>query len=222
MPITQQVEQWLEHAGYEYHCFISWAHTDNRHMTNLARRLQTEIKEELSLSILSPRVFLDERNITVGASWEQMLQNALCKSIAMVSLCAPIYYHSEHRWCGLEWAAMEQLCDHRLPDNEFKNIIPLMVSIGDKLPQAVSSIQYIDFSQVIRRGHNFYRTNIFRDKVREIVDRIEVIANALAVNIAETNCTDFSIPEISAFVDYQTHAQELPFRGQTEGGNCGN
>ena len=36
MPDTINVEQWLEEAGYEYHCFISWPHAKNKDLKDCA------------------------------------------------------------------------------------------------------------------------------------------------------------------------------------------
>jgi hypothetical protein len=214
MPITPEIDNWLIISGYEYHCFISWAHTKNRDMTECAKIMKQEIEQKLALSIPNPRVFLDESEIFGGADWEQQLLRALCRSVSMVSLCAPIYYHPTHRWCGVEWAAMSALGQSRLPKEEFKTIIPLLLKRGET-PNAVATIQHIDFSSVILRGRNYYRTNDFKNKVQQIIDRIEMIAQAIATNQSMTNCGDFKLPMESAFSDYQVKALGLPLRADS-------
>jgi len=213
MPITPGLEQWLVDAGYEYHCFISWAHTKNRDMTNCARRIKEAIEELLALDIPTPKVFLDEREITGGAVWRRRLERALCRSVAMVSICAPIYYHPSHGWCGLEWAAMDRLSQERLPNSDFKTIIPVLLRKQDPLPREVLEIQYIDFSPVIIRGRHYYRTQDFRKKINQIVDRIEQIAMTLAHNQCAADCDQFNLPSTPAFADYHARTQPFPFRG---------
>jgi len=61
MPITPGVEQWLQRAGYEYLCFISWAHTEkDPRMAKCARKVKMYIERELATDIPDPKVFLDE------------------------------------------------------------------------------------------------------------------------------------------------------------------
>jgi hypothetical protein len=213
MPITPSLEQWLINAGYEYHCFISWPHTRNPDMTNCARMIGGAIEEFLALDIPTPKVFLDESEITGGAVWQSRLERALCKSVAMVSICAPIYYHPSHRWCGLEWAAMDRLSQERLPDVDFKAIIPVLLRKEDPLPREVQEVQYIDFSRVIIRGRRYYRTQDFRRKTVEIVNRIEQVARTLADNQRIADCEDFDLPTTPAFADYHARTQPFPFRG---------
>src|SRR5262245_25005263 len=131
MPDTLNIEQWLEKAGYGYHCFISWPHAKNKDLKDCARNVKTLVEQTLALSIPKPRVFLDETEIPGGAEWQETLRRALCKSVAMVSICAPIYYHSSHKWCGLEWAAMDMLSQRRLVGEGVKAIIPIIVRIRD-------------------------------------------------------------------------------------------
>jgi len=212
MPISPHIERWLSGAGYEYHCFISWAHTNNRDMTDCAQRLKDGIEEYLSLSIPHPRVFLDMSEITGGAEWQRQLQKALCKSISMVSICAPIYYHPSHRWCGLEWAAMDELSNHRLPGATFKSIIPVLLKKDASVPHEVAQIQYLDFSGLILRGRHYYRTNDFRRKVAEIALRIEQVAQTIVENQSVTNCDQLIWPTRAAFEDYNPGLEPFPFR----------
>jgi hypothetical protein len=212
MAITPDVEKWLQDAGYEYHCFISWAHTGNEDMTECARRVKDAIEKELSLFIPSPKVFLDEVGITGGADWRTTLMRALCKSIVMVAVCAPIYYHPSHKWCGQEWAAMDMLGQKRLPGEDFRLIIPIIVRMSDPLPVTVSEIQYIDFSRVTIRGRSYYRTIEFREKIRDIIDRIEQIALAIVRNQSKADCEQFQFPSEPAFSKYQEKSRPFPLR----------
>jgi hypothetical protein len=210
MAIDYPTEQWLQTAGYEHHCFISWPHTISKELTECARRLKTAIEQQLALSIPRPRVFLDETGITGGAQWENAMKQALCRSITMVAVCAPIYYHPDHRWCGLEWAAMQSLSRSRLPNEDFTTIIPVIIRKSDSMPRAVSAIQYIDFSNVTIRARRYYTTQEFRSKTSEIVERIEEIARALVRNRSRTGCKDFDFPTEPAFSDYAAPAKRFP------------
>jgi hypothetical protein len=212
MPITPSIERWLYQAGYENHCFISWPHTQNKEITDCARQIKQAIESKLAALVPTPSVFLDETGITAGDIWPEVLRRALCKSIAMVAICAPIYYHPSHEWCGLEWAAMDSLSAQRLPGAQFKAIIPVMVRKSELLPAAVSGGQYIDASRVMISGRHYFGTREFHLKVEEIVQKIERIAEAIAQNQAVTNCDRFQFPTESAFLDYAAQAQPFPFR----------
>lgn len=212
MPITPHVDKWLHEAGYEYHCFVSWPHTNNKDMTECAIKIKETIEAYLACSIPNPKVFLDESDIIGGAIWQKKLKNALCKSISMVAVCAPIYYHPSHKWCGQEWAAMNKLSKKRLPQIDFHTIIPLLLKKDNVLPIALSEIQYIDFSRVLLRGRNYYRTIDFRNKIWQIVGRIEQIACTIAQNQAIPDCAQFNFPNKSAFGDIEHPNQPFPFR----------
>src|SRR5439155_9188917 len=106
-----------------------------------------------------------------GAEWRETLRRGLCSSLTMVAICAPIYYDSSHRWCGLEWAAMDMLSTVRLVGEDFKAIIPLVIRIreDEPLPDAVSSLQHIDFSNIMTMGRRYYRTQECRRNIQKIV-----------------------------------------------------
>jgi hypothetical protein len=210
MAITFEVDNWLSEQGtYENHCFISWPHTINRDITECAQAVRDAIEEGLATSFHRPKVFLDTQ-IAGGAVWEMQLRRALCRSVSMVAICAPIYYRPEHLWCGLEWAAMEQLSLTRLQGKGFKTIIPVMVRKSDPLPTAVSRIQYIDVSRVTIQGRRFFKQIEFRSKIQEIVTRIEQIAEELWRSKSRAECDIFQFPTESAFAEYIHPTQAFP------------
>jgi hypothetical protein len=209
MAITYEVDRWLR-ENYENHCFVSWPHTINPDITECARAVKKAIKEGLATSFNAPEVFLDESVIMGGADWEMEMRRALCRSMSMVAICAPIYYRPEHKWCGLEWAAMERLSSARLQGCDFKAIIPVMVRKSDPLPQVVSNIQYIDVSRVTLQGRRYFAYPEFRRKINEIVARIEQIAEELFRSQRRADCDLFQFPAESAFSDYSVLPQRFP------------
>jgi TIR domain len=213
MPITPNIEEWLHNAGYEYHCFVSYPRIRNNEMMECAERVKEYIEAELAWTVNTPRVFLD-RSMTGGANWEMTLRRALCRSISMVALCSPIYYHPAHKWCGLEWEAMYGLENQRLQGEEFHAIVPLIVRDPKHLPNAVSKIQYIDISRVTIAGRRYYKTQEFRSHMRDVTDRIIKVAMTIARNQAATNCIQFQFPQNSAFENYEATTQSAPFRSE--------
>lgn len=212
MHFTPDVEEWLQDAGYEFHCFISWAHTGSKEMTDCAIRVRDTIQSELSALIQNPRVFLDARDFSAGDDWREGLMISLCKSLTMVAICAPIYYQDAHKWCGQEWAAMDMLSQKRLAGEDFKPIIPLIVRISDPLPGVVAEVQYIDFSCVTTRSRRYYVTQEFKSKIQEIGKRIEQIALIIVRNQVEADCEQFQFPTESAFLSYLAKSQPFPLR----------
>jgi hypothetical protein len=212
MAISLDTEQWLQRAGYEYHCFISWAHTPNRRVAACVKYLKQEIEEQLALSIHNPQVFLDERDIAVGDEWQRRVEHALCRSVALIAVYAPIYYRPPHLWCGREWAGMHLLSQRRLQGRNFTAIIPVMVKPDDPHQRDILGIQCIDFSKVTVCEDRYFKSKEFRKKVEVIVERIETIAEATAQNSSIANCDQFQIPQESAFADYRVKPQPFPRR----------
>jgi TIR domain len=211
---SAEVENWLrEQGGYEHHCFVSWPHTQDDDLTDLAETVQAAIQKKLAASFARPAVFLDKQ-ISGGDDWEKRIQHALCRSISMVAICAPIYYRPEHIWCGREWAAMEKISDLRLRGKDFKTIIPLMYRDDGYLPASVSKIQPIDVSRVINLGRRYYSLKEFREKVLQIVTKIERIAETLCANQTRAECEAFQFPQ-SAFLQYSAPNPTFPYLERT-------
>ena len=209
MTITQ-CEEWLQRAGYEHQCFISYPRIRDPIMSDCANRVKEAIENDLSQLISNPNVFLDTSMIG-GTDWEKRLKNALCHSISMVALCAPIYYHPDHNWCGLEWAAMDTLCEKRIPGEDIRTIIPLIVRVSAPLPDPVSRVQSIDISRLLLTRH-YYHTNNFRSYIRQVVSLIERVAIAVARNEVVADCRQFEIPQTSAFAGWLPTVPPPPFR----------
>jgi hypothetical protein len=131
----------------------------------------------------------------------------------MVAICAPIYYHPEHAWCGREWAAMDGLSRRRLENAPFRAIIPIIMRERDNLPEPVAATQYVDFSREAVQGRRFYSTREFRAKMVQVVDRIEQVARVIVGSGMRANCDAFVIPEESAFAATEIKPQQFPFRG---------
>ena len=160
-------------GNYEHHCFISWPHTKNVDIADCARTVKAAIESRLSESFVTSKVFLDESGLQGGDQWDPALRRALCRSMSMIAICAPVYFRSEHHWCGLEWASMYQLGQARLPNVTYVPIIPLMVRVPDPLPWGAGKIQFIDVSRVTIKGRKYFRTDEFRTKIDLVVKRIE-------------------------------------------------
>jgi hypothetical protein len=210
--LRPEIQAWLNEAGYENHCFISWPHIDEHEVAQCARLVRKAIQNELKFSVPDPQVFLDETALQGGDIWREELRRALCRSVSMVAICAPIYYHPSHPWCGREWAAMEALGEERVKEEAFRTIIPIILRERGAVPAVVSKFQYIDFSKTSVQGRHYYATREFRLKITEVVSRIEQIATALFIRKRLPECDGFAFPEASAFAHLGVAPQNLPFR----------
>lgn len=195
-----------------YHSFVSWPHVANPEVRDCAERLRRHLQEFMAPYIAEPRVFLDTSTIRPGEAWERRLESALCRSLTMVAVCAPMYYHPDHRWCGREWAGMERLNINRLGDLESGCIVPVIFRKRGPFPPAVEKYQYIDISTQELQGPAFYRTQAFRGVVRSVVETVWTVAELLRDHDARSNCDDFTLPAESAFDNYAPPQQPSPFR----------
>src|SRR5262245_60738891 len=106
------------------------------------------------------------------------MAKALCTSLTMVALGAPIYFHpAAHLWCGREWKGMDTLSQQRLPCEDFGSII--LALIRGPVPDIASKIHRIDLSRVLTSGRRYFTTGAFRTQVSTIGDRILKIAAAM-------------------------------------------
>jgi hypothetical protein len=198
MPISQEMRQWFNEAGFKHYCFISYPHGSEQ-IKDFASRIARAIEEELGTHTSKPSVFFDSDDIPPGAEWPTSLRLGLCTSICMVAVLTPVYLEEEHDWCGREWAAMASLGNRRLPRNEFQPIIPVFCR-KTELPRAAGARQPIDLSRVSLKGRRFYSTEEFRAAVLRIVDQIIQIGKLIHENKVRAEVHEFVMPERSEFV----------------------
>lgn len=209
MEISEPTEAWLKEAGYKYYCFISYPkiHGD---IGKFAAGVKEEIEKQLAATVHRPEVFIDDMNIPHGADWERTLSRALCGSVVMVALCLSAYYRSAHKWCGLEWAAMELLGTRRLRGHLLRPIIPVMLRLEMPIPDAVLRTQYVEMTAASLTWSRHCETLGFQKSIRQVVDYIGDVAEALAANQAAADCRQFAFPSDSAFVSWRATRQEFP------------
>jgi hypothetical protein len=213
------VDSWLHTAGYEYHCFVSYPRmkkpdgsTDAGHPINLcAREDALALHRRLGFSIPQPRVFHDSQ-IGGGIAWEMELRRALCRSVAMVAICANIYYHPSHNWCGLEWATMDALARHRLRGSSLLGIFPLILKREGALPPPVAACQWQEiFGASLTRS--YYTTKAFNQKIDDVVNHIEQVADVIRGRGAQGGCGQIEFPTTSAFDGWRPTDPAFPLTG---------
>lgn len=210
MEISVETDNWLKENGYEYHCFISYPKIHEK-MKRFAEGVKAAIEIELAASVYEPKVFLDDQDIEEGAEWDGVLRGALCRSVSMVAICLSAYYHPKRPWCGLEWAAMDNLGSARLKGFLLRPIIPLIVKLEKPIPEAVLDTQYVKMTTASLTWEDHCSTEDFRKNIRKVTNYISLVAEAIANNQAEAgNCGGLARPERSAFADWKPERPPFP------------
>lgn len=187
----------LRDAGFRHYAFISYPHTDgamkafahkfHRHFDELLRRNLRPLSQDPAMD----RVFIDRHDIPPGAQWQATLAEALCRSVAMIALCVPMYANSA--WCGREWQAMVELGATRFPP-AFNPIF--VVRLGElELHETINRIQQFRFPN---RGLRWLdRSKDFDMCLQSALDHVRR-ASEVCVGRA-SDCTGYRLPERSAF-----------------------
>jgi hypothetical protein len=213
--IPPDLEKWLEDAGYEHYIFLSYPREPDADVMKVALAIATAVRQRLSdYTIVNNcrRVFVDEHCLPKGDFWEPRIKHALCRSVVLVAVCAPIYYRQEHHWCGREYKAMQTLTSLRKGGAVFPLIVRKFRDYP--LPAAVSAVQYVDLVREANTYANFTRRARFQKAVDEILELVVSVATALRAKeaIADPLSYGFEFPQNSAFDDYNGPAEPVPLR----------
>jgi hypothetical protein len=211
---SDDLVQWLASAGYRHLATVSWPHVFNSSMQGWARTTQAALERELNNLLGRSSVFLDETHIQIGDDWQSRLSGDLCRSVAMVAVCAPPYFSAQHPWCGVEWAAMRRLSERRLGGEPDGLILPLLFRgfhPTGAAPAALAATQFHDVSNLVITP-TFSKTRRWTLAVRQVAERIVEVAEALRARGAAADCTDFELPVDSVFADYCPPSPVAPLR----------
>jgi len=213
--IPPDLEKWLEQAGYEHYVFISYPRVQQADVTRCALAIAGALRQKLSDYTTADscrRVFVDEECLPKGQDWELSLKRALCRSVVLVAVCAPIYYRQEHRWCGLEYEAMLRLRQLRGAGA----VLPLLVRKFETyhLPRAIADVQYFDLVDELKTYGHFTRRPKFQQIIQQILKETVVAGEALRMNQATADPLppNFQFPVTSAFNDYDPPRESIPLR----------
>lgn len=212
------VDNWLrrEDGGGNKHCvFLSYPRNHDSETTRCARTIARAIRAKLGdYRGLEPcdRVFVDEECIRQG-TWQPQIERALCQSMVMIAVCAPIYYDRDKPFCGREFNSMSLVGQHRLAPT----IVPVLVRKSKRcpLPRAISELQYIDVVAETLNCRDYHRRPPFLTKMNILFDRVVDVANQLYDSRARAHPSpnEFRIGEESAFDDYDLPDESMPLRG---------
>jgi hypothetical protein len=192
----------------QYSCFISYRHSQQDIVLDLAKSLQTELSRWLDME-----VYLDREKLEGGDFFSAELAKALCESVCLIAVYTPTYFSKQNTFCAREFKAMEQLEEQRLtklglPRNKKHGLIIPVVYRGDKkLPSSIkSSRQYHMFESFQISGRDNLDNPEYAQKIKEIAEYIEERCEELRVvenDICEC-CDTFDFPsetEISGWLE---------------------
>jgi len=106
---------------------------------------------------------------------------------------------------------MEKLGSKRLTGHTLRPIVPIMLRAERPVPDAVLRTQYVEMTAASLTWEKYCATLEFKKSIRQIVDYIGDVAEAIAINrVAAENCPDFLVSGESAFADWRPLRQEFP------------
>lgn len=115
---------------FQHACFISFSRGINinkKRVNEVVKGLKEDLSNEIGSLTNDLDVFYDEDFLKGGDSLAESIAYHLCRSVCMIVIYMPIYFHSD--WCRREYKAMlnlEQIRLRALGREEHKLIIPLL------------------------------------------------------------------------------------------------
>ena len=233
MPITTipaNMTTLLRENGYINYCFVSYAYPhedenpDDHPMTKCARQMQRKIQQELRNLVNDPKVFLFNNCMPVGRPLSEEIKKNLAGSLTMVAVLSGPYFTEEHRWCGIEWEAMDQLWEARFANDSEQNdkvdpIMPILFRKQVALPPRVAARVYIDISPIAIIGNRYYESKEFRQTIIKIINRIVEVAELVRTKGYKARVDNFRWPLSTPFADWPPPTQPAPMRMSLTTGN---
>lgn len=86
-----------------------------------------------------------------------------------------------------------------------------MLRLERPIPDAVLSTQHVEMTAASLTWEKYCNTLEFKRNIRQVVDYIGDVAEAIAVNqVGAGHCREFVFPEQSAFTGWRPTRQEFP------------
>jgi len=207
---------------FQYSCFISYSHGEGELLT----RFMDELKRALQSSLgpfLTEGVFLDEDRLKPGYLYNEALAKAICQSLCMIVVYAPIYERSTY--CLREFTAMQRLEDERfrklkdfLPA-EYGLIIPILLrGKAEDLPEKIRKHRHFcDFSKFTTASTEMTRHPEFVDKIEQIALYIWELYQGFRSAGWDpcSQCTSFQLPDETKVQPWRAPIPPFPMREGT-------
>jgi len=209
---------------FKYSCFISYRHCKNQLGKRIVNELHDALSGELEL-VTDKEVFLDKERLEPGYLYNEVLAEALCRSVCLIVIFTETYFNMNHTYCAREYKAMENLEEERLrllsdPDSKkYGLIIPIVFRSENCLPQEIKNRrQYEKFDSFLLSDDEMGKHPLFAPKIREIAEYIADRCRSFE-SLSEDpciNCSGFILPtddDIQEFLKNVTQYRQ-PFPGR--------
>ncbi len=172
--------------AYQYDVFISYKSKSRNWLRDIfLEPFLHFLEEEIGKDV---RVFVDWHDLEPGDAWRERLKKGLVSSKCLVSLLLPTYFESS--WCKREFAVFEhrsRQCGLLSGSQPGGLIVPISLHKGDRYPDAVKDMQFIDYKY-------FYSSNIEgykkRKKYQRLQDEIKILAEVVAEKVRQAPLWD--------------------------------
>ena len=157
---------------FEHCCFISYRHTLFPRGRTLTEQITEDLSAELEIRV-AEGVFRDKDRLKGAEFYNEALASAICRSVCMVVLYWPTYFHPAHLFCAREFKAMEKLEEERLqllaPEERLKGLIVILALRGfDQIPAEIKDRRICKDFESYTLKPNFRRDLRFREDILDI------------------------------------------------------
>jgi len=186
---------------FKHSCFISYRHLN--HKEPYIEWIVEALKRELAQWV-EQDVFRDVDHIDGGALYNDELRLALCRSVCMVVLYSPRYFHRNHSYCAREFLAMQRLEQHRREflhnqDEHSKGLVIFIAIRGSGfIPSEIIDKRQIYNFEPYTLMSDMRRNPKFKADVRNIgeyiFNRCKVFESIAGQHDLCANCHGFMLP----------------------------
>lgn len=213
----------VEIMTFKHACFISYPHSKSERPTEMEQFVH-ELKELLEnqfAPFLDEDVVIDKELLAGGDRFNETLPQAICKSLCMVVVYAPIY--EKRTFCLQEYRAMEDLEIKRLKlaekskPGECGMIIPIIYrGAKDDLPADIkNNIHYLDFSEYTLASPKIGKNREYVAHIRRLAEKIHKL-HRLFENLEPCkDCDEFALPDANNVQPFRSsgNPKANPFPG---------
>jgi hypothetical protein len=159
---------------FKYACFISYRDVSAQIAKEIKEILSAEFEQLLEEKVRE--VYLDKERLKGGVLFNKKLAEAICRSVCMVVIYAPVYFNRDKTYCAKEYQAMEKLEAERqklLGAGGNGLIIPIVIRGWDKVPAQIRETRTLyNFEGFCQGGRRLVKTRDCYRRLREIAEYI--------------------------------------------------
>jgi hypothetical protein len=203
---------------FEHACFVSYRHhPQSKPYGQFIEIFCAEVSGELDM-LLAEKLYIDSERLHGGEFFKPKIAEALCKSICMIVVFTPTYFHPKSTFCAREYFAMEQLERKRLARLEKQRgvglILPVVLRGVEELPEGIRERHYYDCQDISGRHLTKRLSNTAQQIAKVIYERAKLLAPIADELTCDCNLFEFpSEEEVRARIASMTSpATRFPLR----------